>query len=371
MTNPVEAERLKTLLGFVEEDPDNVNLLRDAVDCALLSGEKQQAGLLIDKLKELGEWSDQDENGRAITLMQSGDTEQAVELFEGLRAGRPDDLTLAFNLAWARALGKDFEGARTELTEEMTVALPQAALLDIQLLHDAGEFEAAADKAHSYIKQHGDYEPLLAAVSVLALDIEDRDLARQCAAKSADHPDGLTSLATLTLEDGDPAKAQDMFKRALSIQDQSPRAWIGLGLSRMAQGDHEQAAELLEKGAELFGSHLGSWIAAGWSYLLSGKPDLAKTRFLHALKIDDTFAETHGSLAVMEVLDGDLDAARRLISIAQRLDRSSFSAAFANVLIAAGEEDQERAGRIMELALKQPLGDGSGTLADAIARMAQ
>jgi Tfp pilus assembly protein PilF len=322
-------------------------------------------------LHDMGEWSDQDQNSRAVALMRSGDPAQAATLLEELLDRRSDDLSLAFNLAWAHALAKNFDQAKNILNDEMIDALPQAALLDIQLLHDAGEFEAAGERAREYIEKHPSYEPLLAAVSVLALDIEDRELARQCAEKSVNHPDGLTSLATLTLGEDDPAKAKAMFEKALSINDQSPRAWIGLGLSTMAQGDHVKAGEMIDKGAGLFGDHLGSWIAAGWSYLLSGNQELARERFSHALELDDTFAESHGSLAVMDVLAGEIDGAKRQIEIAQRLDRSCFSAAFANVLIAAGQGDQSRAERIMELALKQPIGDGEGTLAEAIARMAQ
>lgn len=371
MTYNNHKDRLESLMQFLEQDPENQTLLRDAAECAVWADDVDCAEMVINKLEKLGVWTNADRNSHAVALMRTGKTAQARDLFEELFLQQPDDLSLTFNLAWARALVKDYDGARALLREELVHALPQAAMLDIQLLHDAGDFDAAAERARAHLETHPSYEPLLAAISVLALDVEDSELARYCAEKSASHPDGLTSLGTLTLGEDEPAKAQALFEQALEMNDQSPRALIGLGLAKLVQGQAEQAGALIDKGAGLFESHLGSWIASGWSYLLAGNHALARNRFEHAFALDDTFAEAHGSLAVIDVLDGDLDAAQKKIQVAQRLDRACFSAAYAHVLIAAGQGDQEKVERIMELALKQPIGDRGGTLGQAIAKMAQ
>ena len=128
---------------------------------------------------------------------------------------------------------------------------------------------------------------------------------------------------------------------------------------------------MLDKGAEMFGDHLGSWIAAGWAYLLAGEHEQARDRFERARQIDPNFAESHGSLAVMDVLAGDSESAQRRMEVALRLDRACFSGAFAQMLMASAAGDAGAAQRIADIALKQPLDDKGRTIADALARLAR
>lgn len=364
-------ERLERLAGYLAQDPHNPALLRDAAQAALAANAPQRAAEWLTVLEAGGQADVADRNLLGIAWMRGGQPDRAVPIFADLLSAASGDPALRFNLAWARALAKDFAGARALLDEDLTAALPQAALLEVQLMHDAGEFEAAAEKARGHVARHPDYPPLLAAVSVLALDVEDEDLARHCATRAGAHPDALTTLGTLTLGDMDHAAARPLFERALAADDCSPRAWIGLGLARLAAGDGAGAAPLLDKGAGLFGDHLGSWIATGWAYLLAGDRDQARERFEQARRIDPNFAESHGSLAVMDALAGDRASAERRVEIAQRLDRESFSAAFARMLLASAAGDGATAERILALALQQPLDEKGRTIADAIARMAR
>jgi hypothetical protein len=73
----------------------------------------------------------------------------------------------------------------------------------------------------------------------------------------------------------------------------------------------------------------------------------------------------------MDALAGDRASAERRVEIAQRLDRESFSAAFARMLLASAAGDGATAERILTLALQQPLDEKGRTIADAIARMAR
>lgn len=364
-------QRFDRLVGYLEQDPANAALLRDTAQAAMDADELDRAKALFSELRDLGAITDADSNLWAITAMRSGEPEQAARTFAGLLEQQPDNTALKFNLAWALALAKDATRARAALDAETVEALPQAAQLEVQLMHDAGEFDEAAERARVLLERHPNYPPLLAAVSVLALDIEDEALARTCAEKAGGHPDAITTLATLTLCDREPEKARTMFEQSLAINPHSPRAWVGLGLTDMIEGRNENAGRNIDKGAEMFGTHLGSWIAAGWAYLLAGDRAKARERFEHSVEIDDTFSEGQGSLAVIELLDGELEAAERRVDVALRLDRQCFSAAFAKVLMSAAAGDTKQAQRMMELALKQPIAADGRTIADAIARMAR
>lgn len=370
MTQDVALDRLKILMGYLDSDPTNPNLLRDAAYAALDANDPAAAGGLFFRLEEADTLSDEDINHAGIAAMRSGDQPRAKELFTTLLDKHPEDSGLKFNLAWNAALAKDFDGAQTFLDKATIDALPQAAMLDLQLRHDRGDFDGAAEVAKDYLQMHGSYPPLLAAISVLAMDIEDEELARDMAVRAGKHPDALTTLGSLTLGEQKTEEARGMFEQALAANPNSPRAWIGLGLTNMSSGDNMQAVSQLDKGAEMFGDHLGSWIAAGWGYFIAGDIETARARFEKALALDDTFAESHGSLAVVDILQGERASGERHLEIARRLDRNCFSAAFAQILLASSDGDPEKAQRIFELAIKQPIDARGRTIADALGSLA-
>jgi len=358
-------ERLKRLLSYAAADPANAALRTDAAEQALEAGEPDIVPQLMKGPAE--GLSDRDLNLLGVAQMQLRDFGQAASAFEGILSRGVDEPAVKFNLAWSLAMGKQFDRALDLLTPGVTSALPQAAMLHVQLLHDRGAFDQAAELARDYLEQFPGDAGLAAAVSVLALDVEDIDLARQTAMTGGDHPDALTTLGTLALGDQDTGAALQLFDRALAANAAIPRAWVGRGLAQLISADPAGAGRDIDKGAELFKDHIGSWIAAGWAYLIAGNLGEARNRFERALAIDDNFAESHGSLAVVDVLEGQ--DARTRIGTALRLDRQCFSAAFAQTLTTAREGRPEAARAIFEKILKTPVNDRGDTAAQAIARL--
>jgi Tfp pilus assembly protein PilF len=361
--------RLKTMLGYLDADPQNVALLADAAEAALDAREPDIAGDLLERRAGIIPPSPREFNLAGLAALQRRDFDSAAEAFTTLFDGGADDAGIRFNLAWARANQKDFAAALEVLDDASARALAQAAMLRVQLMHELADFDGAGEAARAYVELFPDHTGLMAAVSVLALDIEDEALAAACAAKAGDHPDALTTLGTLALGNDHAVDARAMFERALEQNPGVPRAWIGLGLARMMTGDNAAAPADLDRGAEMFGTHLGSWIAAGWGYFVNGDIPTARARFETALALDDSFAETHGSLAVLDVLAGDVEEAKHKSEIALRLDRQCYSAALARSLLAASSGDQETARRIFERAASTPIDASGRTIGQALARM--
>ncbi|MGK6317894.1 tetratricopeptide repeat protein [Sphingomonas sp. DT-204] len=364
-----EASELDMLLGFLDRDPENVAMLADAADAALAARKPDIATSLLDRLAALGSIGPRERNLAGLAAMQTQRFDDAAGIFRALLDEGQDAPGLRFNFAWSAAAAGDFDGALQALDDATVDALPQAAMLKTQLLHQTERWEEAAAFARVAIARHPDDPGLMAAVSVLALDLEDSELARACAARAGEHPDALTTLGALALAEDDAAAARALFDRALAANRSASRAWIGRGLTKLLSGEQMAAGADIDRGAEMFGDHLGSWIAAGWAYFVAGDRTTARKRFETALEIDPAFAETQGSLAVLDVLDGRIAEARERATVALRLDRQSYSAALAQTLLAAGDGDRERARRIFETALTTPI-DGSGrTIAQALARM--
>jgi tetratricopeptide (TPR) repeat protein len=366
---PPRESRLARLISYLHSDPANRALLADAAEAALDENRPQDALDLLSRSEALGPLPPRETNLRGVAALQLRLYDRAAAAFESLVAAGVDGGAIRSNLAWARAMAGDREGALALLGDGTGSEVPDAAMLEVQLLHDRGDFEAAAAKARLYLDRHPDHPGLNAAASVLALDVEDAELAARAARAGGDHPDALTTLGTLALGSDRPETARDLFDRALAQNEGVPRAWIGRGLSRMLSGDKAGAPADIDRGAEMFGDHLGSWIAAGWAHFVAGDIETARRRFETALSLDATFGETHGSLAVVDLLQGRVEDGRKKAETALRLDRESASAAFARTLLAAGAGKEREARRIFEAALETPVDRQGRTLGQAMARM--
>ncbi len=361
--------RVDQLLTWLETDPRNTTLLAEAAEAALTERRPDLAADLLGRYAAIAPLPPRELNLQGLAALQSGDHPRAAEIFRTLFEAGSDDVGVRFNLAWAHAVMKDHAGALELLDEASARALPQAAMLHIQLLHELGDLDRAAELAHLYVELHPKHRGLMAAVSVLALDVEDEELAARCARQAGDHPDALAALGTLALGEERATEALDMFDQALGRNPQVPRAWVGRGLAKLLTGQTEGAPADIDKGAEMFGDHLGSWIAAGWAHFVNRDLASARARFETALQLDPNFAESHGSLAVLDLLDGRPEEARQRSEVALRLDRHCYSAALARTLLASSAGDQEGARRIFDLAVNTPVDDQGRTIGQALARL--
>jgi len=361
--------KLERLLGYVEADPGNPSLLVDAAGAAIAARHPDKAVELIDRLAAMRELSDGELHLLGLAALQVGNYQRASAIFRSLLDRGLAEPGIGFNLAWSLAAQGERDAAIALLDDAMVRALPQAAMLKVQLLHARGDLEAAEGLARQSLERHASHSGLLAATSVLAVDLGDLDLARSCATRAGDHPDALATLGTLALDSNDPAEARSLFEHALRGSAEVPRAWVGLGLARLASGENAQAANAIDRGAELFGDHLGSFVAAGWAHFIAGRLDVARARFQRALDLDPGFAEAHGSLAVIDLMEERSEEAQRRIEVARRLDRASFSAMLAQILARAGSGDEEGARRLFDQALHAPVDESGRTLAQALARL--
>ncbi len=358
----------QTLSGFLEADPFNRQLLVDAAEAALDERRPDVATDLLERAAALGERDARETNLAALAALQRQDFAAAASLLSALLVDGEDAPGLRYNLAWARAQSGESAAALDVLDHATAIALPQAATLRIGLLHEAGEIDAAMNEARALRVVWPQDERMMATISVLAIDAEDLALAADAAAGGGDRPEALATLGTLALGRDHATDAEALFDRALAQDERQARAWIGRGLARLLTGNAAAAADI-DRGAEMFGDHLGSWLAAGWAHFAAGDPTTAKNRFEKALGLDETFAESHGSLAVIAVLEGDRHAAERASETALRLDRNCYSAALARTLLSSAAGDEEAARRIFSRAVDTPV-DGSGrTIAHALATM--
>lgn len=362
--------QLARLLGYLESDPDNLNLIGDAAAAALDVRQADLAETLLGRYEAIAPLPAALVNLRGLVALQRDRFEEAAAIFQGLLAGRPDDPALRFNLAWCKAMIGDHAGAAEPLDDATIATVPAAASLKVQSLHRLGDLDAALAEGTKALEIHPDDTALLGALSMVAIDLQMPEVAQGWAEKAQTTAEGLSTLGMLGLRESRLDEAMGYFDRGLAARPDSARNWLGKGLVLMAHGDATAAADAIDRSAELFGRHLGTWIASGWAHFAAGDRAKARTVFEHTLALDDTFAESHGALAVLDVLDGEIDRARRRTDTALRLDRRCFAGALAKVLLLEHDGDAQAAQRVRDIALNTPVGESGQTIAQAMIALA-
>ncbi|HEY2710740.1 MAG TPA: tetratricopeptide repeat protein [Caulobacteraceae bacterium] len=360
------ASRLSRLLGFLEQDPTNLQLIAEAAAAAVDEGAPAQAADLLSRYAQLAPLPPALMNLSGLIAIDTQRYADGAAIFEALLAANPEDPSLRFNLAWCRALLQDYEGAAGLLDERTAAVAPLAPALQVQMLHHLGRLDDALAAGQGLAERFPDNQDLMGALATVAMDAEDLRLASSYAARAGQQHDGLAALGMLSLNEDKVDQSLAYFGQALESYPSDARALLGRGLGYMANGDPGAAAPDIDRAAELFGHHLGSWVAAGWAYFVKGDLATSRARFETALALDDTFAETHGGLAVLDFMQGDLESAERRTEVALRLDRNCFAAALAKVLLLNAKGDAASAERVRNIALNVRIGTSGRTIAQAM-----
>lgn len=362
--------RFERLSAFLQQDPTNLRLTVDAVNAALEEERWPEVTDLIARYAAREPLPPRLVNVAGLLALHEGRFSDAIDLFGPLLEAEPQDVHLRFNLAWAKAMVGEPDAVVDLIDSDVAAATPGAATLKVQALHRLGRLDEALSVGGDYAVQWADDKALMSALAIAALDAEDVDLARAYATRAGDTHEGLSTLGAIAFDQGLVSEAALLFDRALAADPSSGRARLGKGLALVANGDPVQGTALIEDAAKSFGDHLGSWIAVGWGYFTQGDYAAARSRFDKALALDDTFAESHGALAVLDIVEGQFDSAARRAQVALRLDRACLSAALAQSLLASRRGDEQTAERIRGMALNAPLGADGQTLAQAMAKLA-
>lgn len=374
MTGSLSTDRassgLQRLLSYLEADPKNVPLTVQIITTAMDEGLLEIAKERLKSLPEEALASPHLLNLQGLMALRNHDFSIAIDAFERVIASGNDDPAIRFNLAWAKGMVNDFAAAATLLDDAAMAVSPRAPALKIRALNHLRLYPEGLAEGARLTEIYPDNLALMAALATLAMDADEVELARNYASRSGDHPEGLAARGMLALDGADLKGSLALFEQALTQQERNPRAWIGKGLSLIALGDMDGATISLTKGAQLFGDHLGSWIAAGWAEFIRGDQKAAKTHFQTALSIDPNFAESHGGLAVIEVTSGNIALAKQHCEVALRLDRQCFGAALASSLILSGEGQESSAQKVREMAMATQIGTNGETLAQALVKLA-
>lgn len=366
-------QRLSRLSGFLQQDPDNLHLLRELIDLCLDLGRKEEAKQHLQHARTLAPDDLLLMQREGILLLSEENWLGAAAVFEHLLATQPDPV-IAGNLAYACFFLQQYTRVKEVLQALQAQGLLNAelALLLLRALHHLGEMEEAMQLRAQYEATLADNKEFQAMSALLYLDHGDLEQARQASntALNADHPhlEALVAGGTVALGLGEPELARARFEQVLARKPGEGRSLAGMGMLAMMEKDYTKAASELEKAVAAIPAHIGTRHVLGWCKILAGDLNAAQVIFQAALELDRNFGESHGALAVLDALRGDRAAAESKIRRALGLDPAGMSGRFAKMLLEHGNNPAKMEEQVFAVLSKQAAPFG-GSVADMINKM--
>lgn len=377
MTDASTQERLARLLHYRAQDPSNFLLAVDTAALHLALGQIAEARTVAEEAIALSPDMPQGYALLGLGAMHDHRYEAAVAALEhAIRLG-DDAPAVLYHHAYALTLLGRFADARESAAAAAKFAAeyPFAPALYIRVLHHLGEVEAAIAYGEELGAAGVSAPRVQGMLSTLYMDDENFEKARaaaQAALASDDNDlDAHTTAGLLALGDLDGRVAAAAFERVLAVQGDNGRAMLGHGLGQMLGGDLKSATEIFRQTVRTthMREHLGSWQALAWCQVLQKDADGAERTLQEALEIDRTFSETHGMLAVVALMRGDVETATQAIKRANGLDRENYSGEFAQSVLEGMSGNPEEARQLMDHMLTRATLPDGRTVQSAIAEM--
>ena len=373
----MDIERLTRLLQYQQQDPTNLSL---CIDIGFLQlSLKQFVSAKESALKAINLVPD---NCSGYTLhglvsISEGEFEIAAHMFDQAFARGETAPSAFYNHAYALSRLEKFTEAEAPAAQaaQHISDFPHAPALYIRVLHYLGKVEEAIKFAES-LPTDTVVPGVNGMLSTLYIDAENHEKARSTATAALNEntadTDARTTLGLLALQELNASEAEAEFDRVLELHGNQGRAMLGKGLSALLGGDLPKATMLLEQtlAQTNMNTHIGTWHTLAWCHILQKNIPAAEQAFKTSLEFDRNFAETHGGLAVIALMRGNIDSAIQSAKRAQGLDKNNFSGNFAQSLIQQVSGNASQAAVIMDKILNQSiLPDGRSIQSLLIERM--
>ncbi len=293
----------------------------------------------------------------AVAAQQRGDMALAIKTYRALLAERPDAFEARANLGAALA----HEARYDEAIEQYRAAL---ALKDSPPLrgnlglayYKKGDFAAAAREFQTLLAQ----APTDARLAALTGDCDSRlgrynDAISALLPAEAAHPDDLDvawALGTALIHAGRTKEGIERVAR-VAAQRESAEADLVAGEARMQLNEFERARDYSAAGLRLNPSLPGLYTLSGKVKQFLGDYPAAKADLAMALAANPNDFDAHLTLAAILNTERDLDAARKHIDDALRIQPGSALALYERARIERSGDQLEAAAKDFESVEKQ------------------
>jgi tetratricopeptide (TPR) repeat protein len=373
---PEASDQLKRMLGYLEQDPNNIRLHFDTIDLCFNENQLDHADQVLAAANQV--WFDHPGvlNRLAIAALRRNKPAQAAIELDTIVAAGQADAPVRYNLGYASYLVGDYAKARAALEPALADAdkVPAIAPIYVLTLQQLGETDAAIAYAERRLASQPNDAELQGVLALLYLDNEkDMEACRRYAAaalkNNPSHPMALVTASALSLMDEQPVQALQLAEKVVKRNPQDGRAWSAAGLAQMNLLNFPAARQALENAARLMPGHIGTWHALAWVQLLQNDTAGADASFNKARDIDRNFGETQGGLAVTAFLRGEKDKSKTLMDRARRLAPKGMTVMYLKLLELQEQGDQEAVRKFLEDTLKKRPSFKGDTLFDMARRL--
>jgi len=216
---------------------------------------------------------------QAEQLMETGDKEEAIALYEQIISLDPNCVQARINFGFLKQEKGELEAAIPHYREALAIDpnIPQTAYNLAKIFEEQGQVEEAI--AH--------YEQALVA--------------------QPDFVPALINLAVALQEKGELVRAIELYRRALEIHPHSWEAYNNLATVLQEQGNLEDAIEYYHKALELLPDFVEAINNLGRTFLEKGAVEDAIACYRRAIHLSPNHASAHLNLSLALLLVGDLE----------------------------------------------------------------
>lgn len=359
--------RLKRLLGYVQQDPGNIRLLMEALSLAVDSGDVQHGLYLIEHMENHSIKEPQLYAHAVYSLLQAGEYAKAAEYGEFALAAGMSPQSVIYNVAYAHfsLAAYDIAASRLEQLTKDPACTMEALLLHVRALDHLERNDEAESLAARAVTQEPDNAEALGLMALQQFENGDNAGALRSAyealTRAPTQLDALVACASAHFEQGSMEAARKTWLHTVEAYPSCGRAWSGVALIEFNELEFDHAVEHLNLAVHYMPDHIGTWHVLAWIHILRADATLARAALTKAHALDRNYSETHGGIAACDVLEGKLEEARQGIRRALRLDPDCRSACYAQMLLLRGEGKQAQGDQVFRDMLARIAPSGADT----------
>lgn len=357
--------------SYAEADPDNYLIWLKLGDLHHNVSQFERAAACYERCLTLSP-DNAVVRGRLASLLisQHRFAEAEAQLRAVLESGEADP-ALIHNLGLTLFYQKRWPEAESRFRKALDAGLHSPSTLSYlcRTLHHQARLDDAISICQDWIAATNSSDSH-AYLALLEMDRGNMAQAQALAAKvlatSPEDVNAANVLGSAALERQEIDKAAEHFRRAVGHESDNGRSWLGLGLTQLYRGQHDEAITSLERATQLMPTSSGTVVALGWAHVSKHDFTRAEREFRRAIEVDRNFAETHGGLAVALAFQRKHEEAKTAAQRARRLDPNGFGAAFAHTILMTARGQEERATAMLSELLQRPPAPGHKPLIEQI-----
>ena len=361
----MSSERIDRLKNFYLQEPSNQFLLNDLVEQYFTEDRLEQLVDFAESLDSDAISDSQIAHRVGIAGLVVGHYKFAESCFSKCFSVHPENAAIAYNYAFAKYAQHDFAKSLEILNSvnDFWQECAQVKLLAARCFHQIKELESALESIESFLQVEPTNVEGLGLKSLILLDNgeyqEAEKLSNQVLKQQQNLLEPLLAMSSSLIAQGEFDRAKNWVEQGIEKHPKVGRLWQNKGQLEMLNMQFDLAETSLKTAVKNMPNHIGTWHLLAWTQLITDKQNDARESFDSALALDRNFADSHGAIAMMDILSGNIEKAEEGTRRALKLDPRCATGLYAKSLLLEKQGEADRAKAIIEKIFASPTGQNA------------